>query len=204
MAIVGLLCVGSAAAQDRPLHQPGTPHRSLASPYTGQQDWPIKGLAPSDVEGLEAGSGMVLGGLAKTAELNGYPGPKHVLEAYHADVLVLTDAQYARIDSLFTAMRTEAQRLGQHLLAAELALEQAFQSGEMDAERLTTLTASAAGAQGDLRAHHLSYHLKTYALLTPDQVDAYNRLRGYTTAEPCEAVPAGHDPVLWRRHNGCD
>ena len=204
MVIVGLLCVAPTAAQDRPLHQPGTPHGSLESPYSGQQDRLIKGLTPSDVEGLEAGSGMVLGGLAKTAELNGYPGPKHVLEAYHADALVLTDAQYERINSLFSEMRTEAQRLGQQLLAAELALEQAFQSGEMVAEQLSTLTANAAAAQGALRAHHLSYHLKTYAVLTPDQVDAYNRLRGYTTADPCDAVPAGHDPVMWRRHNGCD
>ena len=204
MAIVGLLWVAPAAAQDRPMHQPGTPHQILESPYSGQQDRPIKGLSPSDVEGLEAGSGMVLGGLAKTAELNGYPGPKHVLEAFHADAFVLTDAQYERIDALFNEMLIEAQRLGQLLLAAELALEQAFQSGEIDAEQLSTLTATAAAAQGALRAHHLSYHLKTHAVLTPDQVDAYNRLRGYTTADPCDAVPAGHDPVMWRRHNGCD
>jgi len=147
---------------------------------------------------------MVLGGLAKTAELNGYPGPKHVLEAFHADAFVLTDAQYERIDALFNEMLTEAQRLGQQLLAAELALEQAFQSGEINAEQLSTLTATAAVAQGALRAHHLSYHLETYAVLTSDQVDAYNRLRGYTTDDPCDAVPVGHDPVMWRRHNGCD
>jgi len=47
-----------------------------ASPYTGQQTRSIKALSPEDIDELRKGAGM---GLAKAAELNGYPGPLHVL-----------------------------------------------------------------------------------------------------------------------------
>lgn len=39
------------------------------------------------------------------------------------------------------------------------------------------------------RSAHLEAHLKTRALLLPDQVHAYDRLRGYLSA----STPAGHD-----------
>jgi hypothetical protein len=47
------------------------------SPYAGQQTRAIKALSPEDLAGLLNGEGM---GMAKAAELNGYPGPVHVLE----------------------------------------------------------------------------------------------------------------------------
>ena len=46
---------------------------SEASPYAGQEMQELKALSESEVEGLLAGQGM---GYAKTAELNGYPGPR--------------------------------------------------------------------------------------------------------------------------------
>ena len=51
-------------------------------PYAGEQQRAIKSLSEKDIADLQAGQGM---GLAKAAELNGYPGPAHVLE--HADAL---------------------------------------------------------------------------------------------------------------------
>ena len=47
------------------------------SPYAGQQTRAIKALSPEDLAGLLNGEGR---GMAKAAELNGYPGPVHVLE----------------------------------------------------------------------------------------------------------------------------
>jgi hypothetical protein len=62
---------------------------SLAqSPYAGMQTRPIKALSAEQVADLKAGRGM---GLAMAAELNGYPGPAHVLEL--ADKLDLSDQQ---------------------------------------------------------------------------------------------------------------
>ena len=45
-------------------------------PYAGQQARAIKALSDDDIAALRKGEGM---GVAKAAELNGYPGPAHVL-----------------------------------------------------------------------------------------------------------------------------
>jgi hypothetical protein len=61
------------------------------APYAGLQMRPIKALSEQQVADLSSGRGM---GLALAAELNGYPGPSHVLEL--ADKLDLTTEQRAR------------------------------------------------------------------------------------------------------------
>jgi hypothetical protein len=61
---------------------------SPMTPYAGQQARTIKALSDEDIAALLKGDGM---GFAKAAELNGYPGPKHVLDL--AEKLKLTDAQ---------------------------------------------------------------------------------------------------------------
>jgi hypothetical protein len=66
------------------------------SPYAGIQIRPIKALSEQQVVALKAGRGM---GLALAAELNGYPGPIHVLQL--SDKLGLTPEQKARVQSLF-------------------------------------------------------------------------------------------------------
>jgi hypothetical protein len=57
----------------------GGPRREAPSeaPYAGHQERPIKALAPEEVAGLLGGEGM---GYALAAELNHYPGPRHVLD----------------------------------------------------------------------------------------------------------------------------
>jgi hypothetical protein len=47
------------------------------SPYAVQESHEIKALSPHEISDLLAGNGM---GLAKAAELNRYPGPRHVPE----------------------------------------------------------------------------------------------------------------------------
>ena len=47
-------------------------------PYSGQQGRMIKALSSKEVQGLLQGKGM---GMAKAAELNQYPGPRHVLDS---------------------------------------------------------------------------------------------------------------------------
>jgi len=46
-------------------------------------------------------------GLAKAAELNGYPGPKHVLEL--AGPLKLTSAQVAATEATYRRMNSRAK-----------------------------------------------------------------------------------------------
>lgn len=144
------------------------------SPYAGQQDRAIKSLSSERMAGLEAGSGL---GYAKAAELNGYPGPKHVLEL--ADELDLSESQRTRTRELFEAMQARASALGRELIDAEAALDEAFAERDISPERLAKLVAASARLEGDLRRVHLEAHLDQAALLDDEQVARYVRLRGY-------------------------
>ena len=70
------------------------------APYAGMEARPIKALSEQQVADLKAGRGM---GLALVAELNGYPGPSHLLEL--ADQLGLSDAERSTVRGLFEAMK---------------------------------------------------------------------------------------------------
>jgi hypothetical protein len=91
------------------------------TPYAGMQNRPIKALSEQQLADLGAGRGM---GLALAAELNGYPGPSHVLEL--ADKLELTADQRARIQRLFDSMKAEALPLGSKLIELEADLDKQF------------------------------------------------------------------------------
>lgn len=91
------------------------------SPYAGQEAREIKSLSEAEIADLLAGKGM---GYAKVAELNGYPGPAHVLEL--ADELGLSAEQLAQTKLVFERMETSARQLGAELVAAERALDALF------------------------------------------------------------------------------
>lgn len=73
------------------------------SPYVGQESREIKALSPQEISDYLSGKGM---GLAKAAELNGYPGPAHVLEL--AAQLDLTPEQKTKTEVLFKKMQGRA------------------------------------------------------------------------------------------------
>lgn len=167
------------------------------APYAGLDARPIASLSPEDIAALEAGEGW---GLALPAELNGYPGPRHVLDL--ADDLELTAAQQRVVSAIFEAMQSDAVAAGLDLIAAERALDEAFRGGSVTPEMLERRVRDAARARGALRLVHLTRHLETIDILSADQIARYNALRGYAHT-PCTAVPQGHDPEMWRRHNRC-
>jgi hypothetical protein len=135
----------------------------------------IKSLSPEQISDLAAGRGM---GLALAAELNGYPGPAHVLDL--ADKLRLTDEQRTKVKQLFESMKSETVPIGQKLIAAERDLNRQFAERTITPERLKVATAAIGEMRGELRHAHLKYHLLTAALLNPDQIRRYAELRGYT------------------------
>ena len=143
-------------------------------PYAGMQTRAVKSFSDEQVADLRAGRGM---GLALSAELNGYPGPSHVLEL--AEALKLTDEQHARVRELFERMKAEAIPIGRELLAKEGELDRAFAERTITAETLTAALASIGEVQSRLRATHLKYHLLTPALLSESQTRRYAELRGY-------------------------
>jgi Spy/CpxP family protein refolding chaperone len=143
------------------------------TPYAGMQVRSIKALSEQQVADLAAGRGM---GLALAAELNGYPGPSHVLEL--ADKLDLSADQRARIKALFDSMKVEAIPLGSKLIEQEADLDKQFATRTVTPESLKVATAAAAITQGELRETHLKYHLSTVDVLSPRQMQRYAELRG--------------------------
>src|ERR1700739_313168 len=81
-----------------------------ASTHAGQATLEIKSLSAAEVQGYLEGREM---GLAKVAELNGYPAPAHVLEL--ATQLQLTPHQRAKAEHLNRSMKAAA-RLGYWLV----------------------------------------------------------------------------------------
>jgi hypothetical protein len=144
------------------------------TPYAGMQARAIKALSEQQVSDLRAGRGM---GLALAAELNGYPGPSHVLEL--SDKLALTAAQRNEVQRLFDSMKAEAAPLGMRLLEQEADLDWQFAERTVTPESLRASTAAVAATQGALRETHLKYHLSTAAILDPAQMVKYAELRGY-------------------------
>jgi len=171
---------------------------SHVSKYVGQEGRAIKSLSPDDIAELRRGGGW---GLARAAELNGVPGPAHLLEM--KDEIPLTDAQVSTITKIYEGMKTQAIKQGERLITLERELEGHFQSRTITDMILRSSLEAIAGARKELRYIHLATHLQTPEILSPDQIDKYNALRGYSNPDPCANIPKGHDPAMWRKHNGC-
>jgi Spy/CpxP family protein refolding chaperone len=145
-----------------------------ASPYAGEEGREIKALSAADVDAYLTGQGM---GFAKAAELNGYAGPKHVLEL--ASELELTAEQRTRTQALFASMQTKAVALGRQLVDEERTLDRLFASTSITQDSLQESVARIGELQADVRAAHLEAHLEQAKILTQEQRAHYLRLRGY-------------------------
>lgn len=143
-------------------------------PYAALNDRAVKALSAEETDALLTGKGF---SQALAAELNGYPGPRHVLDL-QAD-LSLSPPQLDAIQAFFDEMERQARALGGDIVAAEAALDAAFAAGAIDETALRTMTREIGTLRGALRSTHLKYHLRTKAILTRHQVATYNRLRGY-------------------------
>jgi len=145
-----------------------------ASPYVGQERREIKALSKEEVGGYLSGDGM---GFAKAAELNHYPGPKHVLLL--AERLQLSDEQRARTETIFQKMKDQAVSLGKQLVEKERLLDARFAAANISSNELEQLVIEVSVIQGQIRAAHLQAHIAERAVLTADQLVRYDALRGY-------------------------
>ena len=169
------------------------------SKYTGQEKRDIKSLSNDDIKELRAGSGW---GMAKAAELNGLPGPKHILEMKKE--IKLTAEQEKIVIALYREMNKEAIELGNKFIEYEKELNNRFAERNINEKVLEVLLVKISETYKSLRYAHLSAHLKTPGILSEDQIKKYNKLRGYSSDDPCVNIPQGHDPVMWRKHNNCN
>jgi Spy/CpxP family protein refolding chaperone len=161
-AMVVLLCASNVPA---------------ASPYAGEEGRDIKALSGQDVDAYLTGKGM---GFAKAAELNGYAGPKHVLEM--ASELALSDEQRARTQALFDSMQAKAVALGRQLVDEERKLDRLFASATVTQHSLEGSVKRIGSLQADVRAAHLEAHLEQAQILTAEQRAHYLQLRGYDSS----------------------
>jgi hypothetical protein len=144
------------------------------SPYAGQETREIKALSRDEINGYVSGDGM---GFAKAAELNHYPGPKHVLEL--ADKLQLSEEQRRRSQMIFEDMKSKAVSLGKQFVEKEGLLDSRFAAANISYAELLQLVTEISVLHGEIRAVHLQAHLSQRAVLTADQLMHYDALRGY-------------------------
>ncbi|MGY4503905.1 hypothetical protein ACVWYH_007862 [Bradyrhizobium sp. GM24.11] len=149
------------------------------TPYAGMQSRQIKALSDQQIADLRAGRGM---GLALAAELNGYPGPTHVLEL--ADQLGLSPDQRSKVGEMFSKMKADTTPIGNKLIEQESDLDRQFSGRTITAANLETATSAISKTQGELREAHLKYHLLTAAILDQTQLAKYAELRGYASDTP--------------------
>ena len=161
--------------------------------HAGKQTRAVSSLSAADVAQLQRGAGW---GFALPAELNGYPGPMHVLEL--ASELKLTAEQKKQVTRIFERMRTQAKALGAQFIASEKALDALFKSERATLEALARQVAASADLRGQLRATHLAAHLAVTPLLSAEQRKKYAQLRGY---DGSGAMHTGHGHGSGDGHN---
>lgn len=134
----------------------------------------VNTLTAEQIDDYLSGHGM---GLAKVAELNGYPGPAHVLPL--ADDLELTSEQRQKTEALKSRVVAEATRIGKRIVRQEQALDALFAAKKADPKTVAALTDEIGRLQGRLRQVHLQAHLEQTRLLSAVQLTHYAQLRGY-------------------------
>jgi hypothetical protein len=157
---------------------------TTVQPYAGQEMRNIKALSATEQSDLLVGKGM---GLAKAAELNGYPGPMHTLEL--AQALSLSAQQLTASQALMNDHKARAREIGKLLLDAERQLDALFAAKHATHASVQQATADVGVLQARLRAEHLNTHLTQTALLSDEQVRRYSELRGYGSSQSTQRLP---------------
>jgi len=139
------------------------------SKYAGQEKRIIKSLSENDIQQLKSGKGW---GLAKAAELNGVPGPSHIMQM--KDKISLTHEQEAKVRTLFEEMQSQAIPLGKKLIQLEKNLNESFANKSVTSVLLNQQLESISIVHKELRYLHLVTHLKTPDILTSQQIEKYN------------------------------
>ncbi len=140
---------------------------------SADQDTAVKSLTERDMRELRDGRGM---GAGRVAELNGYPGPRHVLEL--ANELELSDEQIEQTQLAFAEMRSSAVATGAEIIEAERSLDEQFAAQNVDPASVQTALTQIGVMRARLRYVHIEAHMKMREILTDEQIEAYGLLRG--------------------------
>ncbi|XWN33064.1 MAG: hypothetical protein ROR55_08310 [Devosia sp.] len=186
-AVVSFLAVlvasVTAGAQQHVGHQNGPTPETRAAANANLDNARVKALSAADILAIRRGEGW---GFARPAELNGVPGPLHVLEL--AEELNLTRDQILAIKTIRDQMREDAIAAGERYIAAEIALDEAFVRSTPSLQEISTLVEMAGQARTALRRIHLNAHIETPKILSLEQIASYNKLRGNDLVESKRAI----------------
>ena len=180
--VVGVFLVGISVgyfifeSEEPKTHQEEMSSKLTAhSPWAGEQTREIKSLTARELTGIPKGHGV---GMALPAELNSYPGPRHVLDL--SEELKLTPEQKEQIELFYQEMSQQAVPLGQQFIEIEREIDEKFVDKSITSEELSELLRNSSEIKGQLRNIHLQSHLKTADVLSLEQIALYDQLRGYT------------------------
>ncbi len=150
-------------------------HQHQQSPYVDLKTREIKALSDEAMQQYRNGNGM---SLALSAELNMYPGPRHVLSI--AQLMDLDAVQIARVEAIRDATNEDAVRIGTQIVDLERTLDRAFAHRTIDSTGLSSVTNEIGRLQGRLRFVHLAAHLAVTEILSQAQIEQYETHRGYS------------------------
>lgn len=131
------------------------------SGYSGQEKNEIKSLSQNQVSGYLNGKGM---GFVKAAELNHYPGPKHVLEMITE--LSLSHEQVQKAKDIYNEMHNTASQLGKRYIQKEKELDHQFATKLVDEGGLSALLLEIGTIKSKIRFAHLKAHLQMKGVLS--------------------------------------
>lgn len=149
-------------------------HVHESSSYAHSRGAEVTSLTDEEVRALRQGEGM---GLARAAELNHFPGPRHLLDL--ASDLDLSEVQIRRIRAIHDRMKSQAVAKGEDIIKVEKHLAELFASGDPSTRKLTQVTEHLGAMRGQLQAIHLLAHIEAAKELSAGQIREYDRLRGY-------------------------
>jgi uncharacterized membrane protein/Spy/CpxP family protein refolding chaperone len=160
---------------------PEDDHHALShdSPYAGQQARALKAFSTQEIDDLVEGRGM---GTSKAAELNHYPGPKHVLDA--AQQLQLTHEQGNKTKAIEASMSESAKAIGRQIVARETELDALFSGRKATPENVGPIVEELGRLQASFRLAHLNAHMAMVQVLKPQQIAQYDTIRGYSAPPP--------------------
>lgn len=91
----------------------------------------------------------------------------------------MTDKQRIEIELIYQNMSNIAKSIGAAIIDIEQDMDGAFANNTITQENLKLMLDRSADLYGQLRFVHLSAHLDTVQTLSIEQVQMYNKIRGY-------------------------
>lgn len=144
---------------------------SFALPALAQQAPKPGAMSAPEAIAVMAGEDA---GLARLADVHGWPGPRTVLA--NAEALNLAPDQVRIAENIEAEFEIEAREIALAWLAVEAELDEAFRSGRASKGKVQALTQQSGALRAELRALQLSAHIEMRPNLTRDQLESYSRL----------------------------